>query len=224
MTQPPIDQSTRARRARPRGQTAVGLLMGLVVAACAASAPTFDPSGSCVADGRAAGAYPELEARLPATLDDVAPDSVDSGRSCSDAALGALASHDLDEVRFAGATWDLGGGAGVSSVVFAADGPTLRAAWIAEFYEIGARTAKRTENIEASRPAFNGAGLAWRLDTLNSLSLQTVVTWQDAEVVRVVLVATAVAPGASRAAHDELVEAAVAAAAGALAGASPAGG
>ena len=34
---------------------------------------------------------------------------------------------------------------------------------IAEFYEIGARTAKRTSNIETSRPAFEGAGETWRL-------------------------------------------------------------
>jgi hypothetical protein len=134
---------------------------------------------------------------------------VDSGRNCSDGALGSLVSHDLDEIRFAGATWDLGGGRGVSSVVFGAAGTDLPAAWIAEFYEIGARTAKRTDNIETSRPAFEGAGETWRLDTLNDLSLQSVVTWQDGGLVRAVLVATPAAPDASRQAHDELVTAAV---------------
>jgi hypothetical protein len=219
-----IERAPRARRSRLPGHALVALALALASAACAGPTATLDSAGPCVADGRAAGAYPDLEARLPLTLDGAAPDVRDSGRSCTEGALGALVSHDLDEVRFAGATWDLGGGEGVSSVVFAAAGPTLPAAWIAEFYEIGARTAKRTENIEASRPTLDGAGETWRLDTLNGLSLQTVVTWQDAEVVRVVLVASAVAPGASRAAHDARVEAAVAAAVGASAGASPAGG
>ncbi len=175
---------------------------------------TFDTTGPCVVDDRAAGAYPDLEVRLPTMLEGTSPTAVDSGRSCTEAALGALVSHDLDEVTFAGATWDLGGGRGVSSVVFAVPGMTLPAAWIAEFYEIGARTAKRTENIESSRPSFDGAGETWRLDTLNNLSLQSVVTWQDGEDVRAVLVATPVSPGASRDAHDDLVEAAVRASVG----------
>ena len=68
---------------------------------------------------------------------------------------------------------------------------------------------KKTSNVETSRPVFDGAGETWRLDALNDLSFQTVVTWGDADVVRVVLVATKVAPDASRAAHDDLVAAAV---------------
>ncbi|HSO29886.1 MAG TPA: hypothetical protein VLS28_08265 [Candidatus Sulfomarinibacteraceae bacterium] len=193
-------------------------LLGLALAGCGGARPVFDPAGPCVADGRAAGAYPDLEAELPTILGGEAPTTVDSGRNCSTGALGSLVAHDLDEIRFAGATWDLGGGRGVSSVVFAIDGADLPGAWIAEFYEIGARTAKRTDNIAVSRPAFPGAGEAWRLDTLNDLSLQSVVTWQDGRVVRVVLVATPAAPGASREAHDELVEAAVAATVGAASG------
>ncbi len=185
------------------------------MAAGAAPAATFDPAGPCLADGRLPGAYPELEARLPASLEGEAPDRIDSGRNCSDGALGSLIAHDLDEVRFAGATWDRGGGRGVSSVVFASAVADLPAAWIAEFYEIGARTAKRTGNIESSRPTFPALGEAWRLDTLNDLSFQTVITWQDAGLVRVVLVATPAAPDASREAHDELVAAAVQASAGA---------
>jgi hypothetical protein len=187
----------------------VALALAVAAAGCAGTAATFDPAGPCVADGRAPGAYPDLEALLPGSLDGEAPDSVDSGRNCSDGALGSLVSHDLDEIRFAGATWDLGGGRGVSGVVFGAAGTDLPAAWIAEFYEIGARTAKRTDNIETSRPAFEGAGETWRLDTLNDLSLQSVVTWGDGGLVRAVLVATPAAPDASRQAHDELVVAAV---------------
>jgi len=184
------------------------VLLGLVflVAACSSGSLTFNPAGPCAVDGRAPGAYPDLEARLPHDLDPVVPGTRDSGRHCSEAALGSLIAHDAEGVQFAGVAWDLGHGNGASSVVFRLPGRDLPAAWIAEFYEIGARTAKRTEHIETSRPSFDGAGQTWRLDTLNGLSLQTVVTWQDGPVVRVVLVATAVAPDASRAAHDDLVE------------------
>lgn len=186
-----------------------GLLLAFVAVGCGGSAATFDPTGPCLADGRAAGAYPDLEGRLPAALDGSAPVSVDSGRNCSESALGSLVARDVEEVRFAGATWDLGGGTGVSSVVFGRAAGDLPAAWIAEFYEVGARTGKKTANIETSRPSFDGADETWRLDALNDLSYQTVVTWQDAGLVRVVLVASAVNPAASRAAHDELVAAAV---------------
>ena len=92
--------------------------------------------------------------------------------------------------------------------------PPLEEAWVEEWYEQGARNAKRTDNIETSRPVLGGAGEVFRLDTLNSLSFQTVVTWQDAGLTHVVIVASDVAPGKERAAHDAKVEAAVAAAAG----------
>jgi hypothetical protein len=199
--------------------------VALAVVACGGSAASFQPDGPCVADGRRPGAYPELEARLPPDLAGERPTTVDSGRSCTQDALGALASHGLAEIRFAGATWNLGAGAGVTSVVFADPGGSeLPAAWIAEFYELGARNARRTDNIETSRPTFDSAGETWRLDTLNNLSLQTIVTWQDGDLVRAVLVATSVDPAATRKAHDDLVDAAVRASAGRPAGASPAGG
>lgn len=187
-------------------------MSALLVAACG-SGPTasFDPTGPCGIDGRAAGAYPDLEARLPATFEEAVPGSVDSGRHCSEGALGSLIVHDVTSVQFAGATWDLGGGNGISSAIFRLPTGSLPADWIAEFYDIGARTAKRTENIETSRPTMPGPGEVFRLDTLNDLSLQSVVAWQDGPLVRVVLVATAVAPDATRAAHDALVDRAVAA-------------
>jgi len=196
---------------------AVVAALAATLTACGGGA-SFDPSGPCDVDGRTAGAYPDLEARLPTSLEGSAPTTVDSGRNCSESALGALVAHRVSAVYFAGATWDLGGGTGVTSAIFTTRDAQLPAAWIAEFYEIGARTAKRTENIDASRPTFPGTGEAWRLDTLNDLSLQSVVTWQDGDVVRVVLVATAVAPDKARADHDALVETAVAATVEASAG------
>ncbi len=192
----------------------VALGFALVVGACGGSSPpSFDPDAPCGVDGRAPGAYPELEARLPATLDDAPPTGLDSGRHCSEGALGSLIAHDTAGIRFAGATWDRGGGDAITSAIFGLVDRDLPASWIAEFYEIGARTAKRTEQIETSRPVFEGVGETFRLDTLNGLSLQSVVVWQDGPLVRAVLAATAVAPDASRTAHDTLVELAVASAA-----------
>lgn len=182
----------------------------LVVAACSTGpSPSFDPGGPCGIDGRVAGAYPDLEALLPSTFESTPPGTVDSGRHCSEAALGSLIVHDVTSVQFAGAVWDLGSGSGISSAIFRLPTGNLPADWISEFYEIGARTAKRTENIATSRPSMTGIGSVFRLDTLNSLSLQSVLVWQDGPVVRVVLVATSVGPGATRAAHDSLVDRAV---------------
>jgi hypothetical protein len=188
---------------------AIAAVVAFALTACGAPAVTFDPAGPCVVDGQVPGAYPDLEARVPRVLDGASATSIDSGRNCTAAGLGSLASHGLASVTFAGATWDLGSGSGVTSVVFAAPESGLEASWIAEFYETGARSAKKVSNVETSRPTFEGAGGTWRLDALSDLSLQTIVSWQDAKVVRAVLVASAVAPDASRRDHDELVGRAV---------------
>ena len=181
----------------------------MITAACGGSVASFSPTGTCGADGKVPGAYPALEARLPKDFSGQPPTTVDSGRHCSTEALGSLITHHAAGIEFAGATWDLGGGTGVTSALFSLPGADLPADWIAEFYEIGARTAKRTGNITTSRPVFDGTGATWRLDTLNDLSLQSVVTWQEGAIVRVVLVATTVSPSASRSAHDDLVTKAV---------------
>lgn len=209
-----LPHASRLRRVAGRVARRVARPLPLVLlvaalAGCGVPGTTFDPSGPCVVDGQVAGAYPDLEARLPTALDGAGPTTVDSGRTCSEEGLGTLAARDVAVLTFAGATWDLGDGSGVSSVVFAVPDGELPAAWIAEFYEAGARAGKKTSNIEATRPAFDGAADAWRLDAINDLSLQTVVTWQEGALVRVVLIATKVAPDASRAVHDELVTSAV---------------
>ena len=200
-----------ARVARPRHALVAALLAVLLAACSGAPASTFDPNASCGADGRAAGAYPDLEARLPATFEGVVPGTVDSGRHCSEAALGSLIAHKVSNVQYAGAVWDLGGGTAISSAIFRLPAADLPADWISEFYDIGARTAKRTENIETSSPIIPGTGQVFRLDTLNDLSLQTVLVWQDGPFVRVVLIGTPVSPGATRTAHDDLVGRAAAA-------------
>jgi hypothetical protein len=144
------------------------------------------------------------------------PDLVDSGWSCSADALATYAAHGVTQLRFAGATWNQGRSDGtvVAILVTRAPDPPLEAAWVEEFYETGARRSTKTENIEVTRPTMGGAGTVYRLETLNDLSLQTVVIWPEAPYVHVVIVATEVAPGASRDAHNQRVDIAVDVAAG----------
>src|SRR6478752_2725561 len=81
-THRPPDARTRCRNAprhdltyacgsmRVHPLTAVALALVLLtctVAACAAPAASFDPTGTCTADGSAPGAYPDLEALIPST-------------------------------------------------------------------------------------------------------------------------------------------------------------
>ena len=206
----------------PRGRSRVRSLARVLALAvfaasvlgCGDAAGTFSPSGACTVDGRAAGAYPELEALVPKAIEDKAA-TVDSGRNCSDKALGTLTSHQLHELRFAGATVDEGEGNGDVVAVFeAAPGqPPLTAIWIEELYQAGALASSKTGNTVTSHPSMGAAGVVYRLDTLNDLSQQTVVVLPIDGRVRVAIVATAVGPDASKPEHDRRVEAAVAAAA-----------
>lgn len=199
------------RRSSVRAVPAL-VALALLLAGCGVFGPTFAPTGACLVDGRAAGAYPDLEARIPKTISGRPATRLDSGRNCSSDALGSLANHGVHEVRFAGATWDESNGNGVSIAVLALPDRDLPVAWAEEFYLLGAENAKHTGNIETSHPTYPGAGPVFRLDTLNDLSFQTVVVWPDGALARVVIVATQVGPNASRSVHDARVEEAVGAA------------
>ncbi|HET9521223.1 MAG TPA: hypothetical protein VFO73_09280 [Candidatus Limnocylindrales bacterium] len=189
------------------GAALIGLL-ATILTACSGAA--FDPSTPCTADGRAAGAYPELEALVPRDFRGVAPSRVDSGRTCTPVGLGSLALHDVEELQFAGATWELGSGAGVTLAVFEA--PGLQPGWMEEFYESGARAAKRTETVETGTIELPNGATAFRLDTLNGESYQTVIVWPDGTRVRAALVASAVRETQTKAAHELVVTDAIAAA------------
>lgn len=162
-----------------------------------------------MADGRAPGAYPELERLIPATFDAAAPTVLDSGRNCSATALGSLASHQVGELRFAGGQWHRGDRSGVTMAVLSS--PTgLDASWVGEFYETSARLAKHTENVSAGTTRIGGVD-AFRVETLNDqTSFQTVVVWAGAAAIDVVIVASDVNEVGSRAAHDAIVGRAVA--------------
>ena len=103
------------------------------------------------------GAYPDLEALLPATYDGKPPAGVDSGRTCTTDALGTLATHGITGVRFAGATWSLGASSGLTVAVF--DGTGLDPATMLEFYE---EYADYRDNARMTRELIQEATLAAR--------------------------------------------------------------
>lgn len=159
---------------------AVALISILVVAfaaACAAPAASFDPSGPCSGDGAASGAYPELEAMVPAAFEDKPPDTLDSGRNCSPEALGSLRSAGIQEVRYAGGTWGFGGIRAAALAVFTAPGLTADA--MMDFYTESAQAANRTQVTGESTPTMAGHPVH-RIDTETGPRRQTVVVWPAA--------------------------------------------
>ena len=170
---------------------ALSLLLLATVTGCGATAspsPRFNPTGPCTTDGKAAGAYPLLEVRIPKMLGGKAPQTLDSGRNCSAANLATLANHGIKEVRFAGGVWPDSNQSGFTLAVFSA--PGLTAEWIGEWYEVGARAARSTQAINPSRPTVAGRQ-AYRLDLVNGESSQTVIAWPSSsgDVVQVIIAA-----------------------------------
>jgi hypothetical protein len=173
-----------------------------VVAGCAgAAAPSFDPTGPCSGDGSAPGAYPELEARVPSTFEERGPDRLDSGRNCSAENLGMLADEGIEEIRFAGGTWEFGSDIAAVLAVFAADGLTVDA--MADWWESTARDSARTQILGSTDVEAAGHEVH-RLDTKTGERLQSVLVWEGGEPGQVNVVLTHNLP-------DPKIEAAVAA-------------
>jgi hypothetical protein len=197
----------------PLGAAAAAILCAALLASCQPTV-AFDPTGPCVVngipvDGRAPGAYPELEALVPGTFDGRPPDRLDSGRNCTPRNLGSMLGRGIQEVRFAGGLWEMGARSGVSLAIFRATG--LSVAILFEFYETGARTAPKTDATEAGDVTVGGVA-GRRLDTLNDESYQTVVTWPGSSGdVRAVLVGSDIREAQTRAVHEARVAAALAA-------------
>ena len=196
----PSDRCRRRRDGFAASAVAV-LVLALLTSACGGASlyASFDPTAPCTTDGRFPGAYPALEARLPATFQGRAPDSLDSGRNCTVTELGTLAGHGLHEVHFAGASWFLSGNAGVTLALFTGDG--LTAEWLGEWYESTARAARNTRQIDPTRPKVAGQP-AYRLDTINGDSVQTVIDWAVPGGDAVYVVIAADAPVATIAAAE----------------------
>lgn len=187
------------------------LFAALAAAALACTSPAFDPTGPCTADGRMPGAYPELEAQVPGSFRGRGPDQLDSGRSCTPAALGPLVERGIDELRYAGGLWSTGSQSGVTLAVFSASG--LEPADMLAFYEAGTESSRRIERVETQE--YERLGQTYlRLDALNDASDQSIVIWADGDLVRVVLVADSLAELSGRVDHERTVEEAVDAASG----------
>jgi hypothetical protein len=191
----------------PRSLAALLVFVTVLVGCGARAAASFDPVGPCTTDGQRPGAYPALEGALPSTFEGAAPRSVDSGRNCSAANLGTLTRHGIKEVRFAGGLWETSGRSGVTMAVFSAPGLTVTQ--MGEFYESGAREARKTEAITTAPLELSGL-TGRRLDTLNDESYQTIIVIEDREpdLVRAILVASDVREVGTREAHEAVVQAA----------------
>jgi hypothetical protein len=203
--------ATRPRPSRPAvgARGLVGLLVVLALALAGCSAP-FDPTGPCTADGSAPGAYPDLEAAIPKLYKDAKPMNLDSGRACSASGLGTLAGHGVKELRFAGGTWSTGTDSGLSLAVFTSpDGSALDPAWLTEFFETGARTAKNVTSVDTTAYPVSAAVNGRRIDVLNGESFQSIVVWEKDGKVAVALIGDFIREIQTKEAHDVIVRAAV---------------
>lgn len=187
---------------------AVAIVLVAILAGC--SGQPFDPTGACTTDGSTPGAYPELEASVPTTFRGTPPNGLDSGRACTAAGLGTLASHGVEELRFAGATWEVGSDSGVSLAVFTdPDGPALEPGWMAEFYETGARAGRKVDSVTAADYAVTDAISGRRIDVLNGESYQTIIVWERNGRIAVALVANAIRRVETKDPHELDVRAAI---------------
>jgi hypothetical protein len=151
----------------------------VVVAACSgATTASFDPSGPCTADGSAPGAYPDLEALVPKTYEDRGPDRLDSGRNCSAENLGSLAADGIEEIRFAGGSWEFSSDIAAVLAVFEADGLTVEA--MADWWESTAGDSSRTQVLGSTDVEVAGRDVH-RLDTKTGERYQSVLVWEGLE-------------------------------------------
>ncbi len=180
---------------RPRLSLALALLVGVsaIIAGCdsGSASASFDPSTPCAGAAQQImpGAYPDLEARIPATLQGQTPGERVSGRFCAQATLGSLWDAGIHEEQFGGATWALGDKAGgVQLTVFRAAGLSVQA--IADEYRGGAAKDSTVTIVTAATLTVAGRN-GYRLDLLNGESRQAIVIWPsaDAAVVQVVVAA-----------------------------------
>ena len=151
-------------------------------------------------DGRLPGAYPDLEALIPADIEGLPPARVDSGRNCSAAKLGTLAARGINDLRFAGGLWETGERSGYTLAVFTA--PGLTDELLFEFYEAGANAARKTETITTGIETGGGHPL-YMIDTLNGESYQSIYVraTNEPDLVRVILIGTDVRENQDRSGH-----------------------
>ncbi len=164
--------------------------VAITLAACAPQATAaFDPAAPCNPSVREqmAGAYPELEARIPMEVGGEEAASRDSGRFCSADTIGSVYEAGITEVRFGGAIWQVGRG-GIQLGAFEGDG--LTAELMAEEYRRAAAKDRATEAVRPTTLEIDGRP-AWRIDVVNGSSRQAIVVWpsSDGRVVQTVVAA-----------------------------------
>lgn len=168
------------------------VLLALLAAGCATGSAdaSFDPSAPCggVARQQMKGAYPALEARIPASIQGHAAASRDSGRFCSKETLGSLLDAGVTEMRFGGGIWEFGDHGGIQVSAF--DGAGLTPALLAEEYKRAAGASQGTSGLKGTTLEIDGRP-AWRIDAMNGSSRQAIVVWgsADAAVVQAVVAA-----------------------------------
>jgi hypothetical protein len=204
---PTPSSRVRAVRRRPVALLLAVTAVALLLTACQAG---FDPNGACTADGSAPGAYPELESMIPKSFRGAAPGQLDSGRTCTADGLGTLKGHGIDDLLFAGATWNTGTDSGLSLATFRSGGATaLRPEWVAEFYETGANNGKNVDSVDAGAYDVAPGVTGRKIDVLNGESYQSVVVWQRADRIEVALVADFIREIQTKEAHERVVREAV---------------
>jgi hypothetical protein len=174
------------RRTSARALLALGFAVAVAAGCGGGASASFDVAAGCPVEGRVAGAYPDLERRIPTNYEGRGPDTLDSGRHCDPDSLGSLAKAGFDEVRFAGGTWDFGGERAAALVVFQA--PGLTADQVADFYGSSAQTASRTTITGVTTPDIAGRS-GHRIDTMTGDRVQSVVVWPSGQpdIVNVVI-------------------------------------
>ena len=152
---------------------------------------SFDPAQACAgaAEQRMAGAYPDLEATVPAALYGDASTARESGRYCSPETLGTLSDAGFSEVHFGAGTWDRGSGKAVSLVTMEAAGLTAEAVFGS--YLAGAQKNSKVHDVKPTRPTLGGLP-GFRMDYINGdSSFERILVWPGdrAGRVRVILAA-----------------------------------
>ncbi|HEY7970785.1 MAG TPA: hypothetical protein VID95_12375, partial [Candidatus Limnocylindrales bacterium] len=121
-----------------------------------------------------------------------------------------LKGHGIDELRYAGGTWQTGTDSGLSLATFTSFGSTaLRPEWVSEFYETGARNGKNVDTVETTDYPVADGITGRKIDVLNDESYQSVIVWERNGRIEVALVADFIREIQTKAAHEQVVRQAV---------------
>jgi hypothetical protein len=151
---------------------------GVLCASCAGTPAAPGPSG-CT-DLQTPGVYPELERLVPASVGGTAVARLESGRSCSDQALGSLAKSGVRELQFAGAVarFSPQDSTGITLSVYRAPGLTIDL--LADAFATGAGTSRSVSGVHAARTVIGGRpGI--RIDAIAAGQAETVFVWPSGE-------------------------------------------